>query len=118
MSLKAAKYVSSIVLLLMILEIIGAAGTALPIDTDRTLSFHTKKLTASVFDAFLFEKAEEETEKSEEEKNGTGRALLADFSWIAHTLSVQFIPKVNLTPFAFHYHVRPPVYTFNCVFII
>jgi hypothetical protein len=118
MPLKAAKFVSSIVVFLMVLEIVGAAVTALPADSNHILSYHTKKSSASVFDAFLFEKAEEETEKSEDEKSGSDRALLVDFSCIAHTLSIQFIPKVNLTPFAFHYNVRPPVYTLNCVFII
>jgi hypothetical protein len=118
MPLKVSRFVSSVVLMLMLLEVIGAAATVCPLESDDSLSFHSKKPSAPVFEAFLFGKAEEETEKTEEEKHGADRALLVDFSWVAHTLSVQFIPKVNLLPFAFHYDVRPPVSTLNCVFII
>jgi hypothetical protein len=118
MPVNAAKLVSSIVLVLVILEIAGAAVTASPPDSDSVLTIHTKKSSASVFYSFVFEKAEEETEETEQEKDGAHRALLVDFSRVAHTLSVAFLPKVNLTPFAFQYNVRPPVYTLNCVFII
>jgi hypothetical protein len=118
MPLKLAKILTSLVVFLMVLEIIGAAIAAIPKESDRGLSVHSKKPAASVFGAFLFEKAEEETEKAEEEKNGADRTVLVDFSWVAHTLSVQFVAKVNPSPFACLYNVRPPVYTINCVFLI
>src|SRR5687767_14815774 len=107
MPLKLTKIVTSLVVMLMVLEIIGAAVTAIPQGRDSNFSFHSKKSAASVFAVFLFEKAEEESEKAEEEKDGAHRALLVDFSWVAHTLSVHFIPKVNVSPFAFQYDLRP-----------
>lgn len=118
MPLKAAKFVCSLVLMLLLLDVIGAVFTAFPLKSDNILSFHPKKPSSSVFDAFLFEIGFGETEKTEDEEDGAHRALLVDFSWVAHTLSTQFIPKVNRSPFAFQYDVGPPVYTLNCVFII
>jgi hypothetical protein len=118
MPLKAAKLVSSIILSLVILEIVGAAVTAFQPETPSVLNIHSKKSSASVFDAFLFEKAEEETEETENEEDDAHRVLLVDFSRVAQTLAVAFLPKVNLTPFAFQYDIGPPVYTLNCVLII
>lgn len=118
MPIKAAKFVCSLVLMLLLLDVIGAVVTSCPLKSDNINSFHPKKPSSSVFDAFLFENGFEETEKTEDEEAGAHRALLVDFSCVARTLSTQFIPKVNLSPFAFHYDVAPPVYTLNCVFII
>lgn len=118
MPLKAAKIVSTIVLLLILLETVGAAVTALPAISERSATIHTKKSTPSVLASFLFEKAEEETDKTEEEKGGSHRSILVDFTRVALILSFYHTQHTHFKPLTHQYNVRPPVHALNCVFLI
>jgi hypothetical protein len=104
--------------LLMTLEILGAAATALPPTSDYTFNLHFQKSKSSVVGSFLFEKAEEETEKTEEEKDGMMRAVLLDLSRIADSLSFSPPPQVQIGAFSFLYDVKPPLHQLHCVFLI
>lgn len=118
MYLKVARTVTSLIILLMSLELFGAAAVALPSTSDHTLTLHSQKSKSSIFSSFLFEKAEEETEETEEEKDGMMRAVLVDFSRIAGSLSFYHTPQVHFAAFTFQYDVRPPLHQLNCVFLI
>ena len=119
MYLKAARTITSLVILLMTLEIFGAAATALPSTADHAVTLHSQKSkSSSILGSFLFEKAEEETENTEEEKNSIARVVLEDFSRIAVSLSFYHTPQVHFAAFTFQYDVRPPLHQLNCVFLI
>ncbi|HYC85013.1 MAG TPA: hypothetical protein VEB86_07315 [Chryseosolibacter sp.] len=118
MPLTAARFVSTIVLLLILLETVGAAVTVLPATSERSATIHTKKPTPSVLGSLLFEKAEEETDKSEEEKDSSHRVLLVDFSRVALTLSFYHTSHTAFRPLACQYNLRPPLHALNCVFLI
>jgi hypothetical protein len=102
----------------MSLEILGATVTALPSTTSHCLTFHSKERTSSILGSFLFEKAEEETEKVDEEKDRMSRVVLIDFSRIAFSLSFYHTPQVQFAVLTSQYNVRPPLHEFNCVFLI
>jgi hypothetical protein len=118
MGLKIGKILSVTVVLMMVLDIIGAAATAYPIHLDDQAAFSSKKNESSVISSLFIEKAEEENEKSEEEKRGCSRVVIADFSRIAFSLSRFHTPHVCDSARAHHYDVRPPLHAFNCTFII
>jgi len=118
MFLKAARIVTTLVVLLMSLEIVGAAVTAFPTESSPSLAFHAKKMKGSSIVSLFLEKAEEENEKTEEEKEGMPGVLIADFSTIAISLCLFHTSRPHATPLAFQYDVRPPVHQLNCVFII
>ena len=118
MPLKAVRIVTTTVLLLILLEIVGAAITALPTSSEHTTTLHPKRSGTSVLASFLFEKSEEETEKTEKEKDRSDRVVLVDFSRVAFTLSFYHTSQKFLTHIAFLYNVRPPLHTLNCVFLI
>lgn len=117
MRLLAAKIVTALVVFLMIFEIVGAAVTSLPANSDHALNYHTKK-PSSVFSSFIFEKAEEENEKTEEEKDGMSRVVLIDFNRVAVSLSIRHTPQIHFTRSAFQYDVRPSFHVLHCVFLI
>jgi hypothetical protein len=102
----------------MSLEILGAAATALPPTPDYTFTQHLQKSKSSTCNSFLFEKTEEETEKTGEDKGGMMRAVLLDFSRITGLFSFSPAPQVRFEPFTFQYDVRPPLHQLNCVFLI
>jgi hypothetical protein len=120
MYLRAARTITFLVVVLMSLEILGSSVTALPSssDHDHTLTLHSKKSPTSILGSFLFEKAEEESEKTEEEKDRMTRVILIDFSRIAFSLSFYHTPQVQSSELTFQYDVRPPVHELNCVFLI
>lgn len=118
MYLKVARTITSLVILLMSLQIIGAAATALPSASDYTLTLHSQKSKASVFGSVFFEKVEEETEKTEGEKDGMVGVVLIDFSRITDSLSFYHTPQVHVSAVTFQYDVRPHLHQFNCVFLI
>lgn len=112
------RFITSLVILLLSFEIFGAALTACATSDDGSFYFHAKKSSASVINSIFIEKAEEETEKNEEEKDGTARPVLVDFSRVVTSLSFRHTPQTEFTPFRFQYDVRPPLHTINCVFLI
>jgi hypothetical protein len=118
MYLKVARTITSFVILLMALEILGAAATASPSTSDYTITLRSEKSKASIFGYFLFEKAEEEIEKTEEEKDGIPGVVLVDFSLVAGSLSFYHTPQVLFVAFTSQYDVRPPLHQLNCVFLI
>ena len=118
MYLKVARTIPLLVILLMSLEILGCCVTALPAASDRAVTVHQHKTPSSLLGTLLFEKAEEETEKTEEEKDGIARMVLLDFSRVAFSLSFYHTPQVGFATVAFRYDVRPPVHEINCVFLI
>jgi len=117
MYLRVARTITFFVCLLMSLEILGIAATAFPPTCDHTFTQHLQK-SKSTFNSFLFEKAEEETEKTGEEKGGMMRAVLLDFSRIARSRSFYPAPQVHFEAFTFQYDVRPPLHQLNRVFLI
>ena len=118
MPLKAARIINSLVVMLMLLEIFGAAVTAISFISHDSLSYHAAKPRASVIAAFLFEKAEEENEKTEEEREHSDRVVLVDFTWVASSLSSRHTSNDRISPVTTRYDLRPPVYTLNCVLLI
>lgn len=117
MYLKVARSITFLVILLMTLQILGASATALPPTSDQTVTIHSKKVPSSVLGSFLFEKAEEETEKQEE--NGRmARLILIDFSQVSFSLSFYHTPKVRFPVPTFQYDVRPPVHQLYCTYLI
>lgn len=118
MYLKVARTITFLVILLMSLDIVGASLTALPSTSDHALTIHAQKPPSSIFGYFLFEKAEEESEKTKEEKDGVARVVLIDFSQIAFSLSIYHNPQAELSVPTFQYNVRPPVHQLNCTFLI
>jgi hypothetical protein len=114
-----ARTITSLVVLLMVLEIFGAAITAaLPSASTDTLTLHEHKPPSSVLAAYLFEKTEEETEETEEEKDRMSRVILLDFSRIAFSISFHHTPQVEVSVRGSQYDVRPPLHELNCVFLI
>jgi hypothetical protein len=120
MQLRTGKILSFLVVFLIIFETVGAAATVLSVDSNSQSSLHSKKPVSSVMGSLLFEKAEEETEKAEEEKDGTARTVLVDFSHIAFSLSYLHSHHHNhpARPALMYYNVRPAMHAFNCVFLI
>jgi hypothetical protein len=118
MYLKAARTITFFMSLLMSLEILGAAVTSLPPTSDYTFTLHIQKSKSSVLGSFLFEKTEEETEKTEEKKDGTKGPVLLDFSRIVCSLSFSSASQIHFENFTFQYDVRPPLHQLNCVFLI
>lgn len=118
MYLKVARSITFFVILFMSLQILGAPVAASPSNSAHAVTLHSKKLPSSILGSFLCEKAEEESEKSEEEKDGMARAILIDFARIAFSLSFYHNPQIQLPTLTFQYDVRPPVHELNCVFLI
>lgn len=118
MELKIAKVLSFMVVLLITFDLVGAAITACPISAVDHNIMHSKKPEGSLIGSLLLEKAEEENEKTGEEKEGCSRIVIADFSHIAISLSLFHTPHTGSTPRILMYDVRPPVYALHCVFII
>jgi hypothetical protein len=112
-----AKTIVFFVILLMPLEIVRAAATEVPSTSDRTLTLHAQTDAWSL-DSFLFEKTEEETERTEEETDGMMRVILEDFSRIAVSLSFYHTPQVPFTALTSQFDARTPLHQLNCVFLI
>jgi hypothetical protein len=112
------------VVLLMFLDILGAAATTLPLRSDHTLTLHTEKPKSWMLISFLFEKSEEESENEEEPENPNEgkkimeRVVLHHFSQIAASLSFYHTPRVHGAAVTSQYDVRPHLHEFNCVFLI
>jgi hypothetical protein len=102
---------------MMLLQIVGAAVTASTRVSCHAVVLHSKKQTSSILD-LLFEKTEEETGKTEEEKDRMARVVLIDFSQIALSLSSYHTPQVELSVLPCPSDVRPPVHELNCVLLI
>jgi hypothetical protein len=115
---KVARSINVFVVLLMSLEILGASITALPSTAEYALSICSEDTASGGLGFLMFEKAEEENEKTEEENAHLHRPLLIDFSRIALSLSAFHSPaQIESTSF-FRYTVRPPVHQLNCVFLV
>ena len=118
MCIKVARSIAFLVVFLMSLEVLGASVNALPPASDHTLTTISQKQSPSLFGNLFFQEAEEESEKDEEEKDGTARVLLIDFSRIAFSLSFYHTPQVPLAAPKFQYDVRPPLHRLNSLFLI
>jgi hypothetical protein len=118
MYLKVARTITFLVVLFMSLDFIGASVTTLSSGSDHDLTLHSQKSPSSVITPLLFEKAEEESEKTEGERFSTAGVVLIDFSRIAFSLSFYHTPQVHVSVPAFQYDVRPPVHQLMRVFLI
>jgi hypothetical protein len=119
MYLKVARTITFLLILFMSMDIIGASVTALPSTADdHTTIVHSQKSPSSVLTSFLCEKAEEESEKTEDERYSMAGVVLLDFSRLAFSLSFYHTPQVRLAVPAFQYDVRPPVHQLVRVFLI
>jgi hypothetical protein len=116
MNAKAARTINLFVVVLMTLEILGASATALPSSSAYRLSICSEESQASILGSFLFEKAEEENEKTEEENAHLTRVVLLDFASIALSLSAHHSPHYRLSLDTDRYSQRPPLHQLNCVF--
>lgn len=115
---KVARLIAFFVVLLMSLEIIGASVSALPATSGHAFSIVSEKQSPSLFGNLFFEKAEEESEKDEKERDGTPRVVLIDFSRVAFSLSFYYTPLVQLAVPECRYDVRPPLHQLHCLFLI
>jgi hypothetical protein len=118
MYIKVARAITLLVVLFMSLDIIGASVTALPSASNHKFTLDSQKSPSSVITSLLFEKAEEETEKSENERFSTAGVVLIDLSRIAFSLSFYHTPQAHLSVPAFQYDVRPPLHQLMRVFLI
>lgn len=118
MLLKTAKYLNIILVILMAMDFVGAAFTAIPACSGAKLNYHTKHTSSSGIAFILFEKeAEEETEKNEEREKFIGPELV-DFSRVAVLLSNIHTRGDHFTSNKHRFSVRPLLFTLHCVFII
>jgi hypothetical protein len=123
MYLKVARTITFFVILFISLDIVGASVAAIPSTSDHALTLHSQtlhsqKLPSAILTALLFEKAEEETARSEDEKYNMAGVVLLDFSRLAFSLSFYHTPPVQLQSPTFQYDVRPPLHELNGVFLI
>ena len=112
---KVARTINLIVVVLMSLEILGASATAMPWTSGPCI--YSEEPPSSFFGSDLFEKAEEENEKDEDEKS-LSRAILMDLSQVAFSLSACYSRDLDLAVNTFQYDVRPPLHQLNCVFLL
>ena len=118
MFLIVARTITFLVVLLISADFIGASVTALPSGSDHGVTLHLQKPPSSVYTSLLFEKTEEENEKTQHERFGTAGVVLIDLSRIAFSLSFYHTPQVYVSVPAFQYDVRPPVHQLMGVFLI
>lgn len=119
MLLKTAKYLNIIIVLLVIMDMVGAVFTILPIRSETYLSYHSKHSSASGIAFIIFEnEAKEETEKNEEEREKFIGAELVDFSQVAVLLSDIHTSSVHCVPYEQEILVGSPLFTLHCVFLI
>ncbi len=118
MHLRIARTIYVIVLMLMCLEIIGASATAGMSASCQGISIAAAEERTSIPGAFLFEKAEEENDKTEEENCHIARTLLIDFSHVAHSLSACYLGVLHLPANTTLFNVRPPAYRLNRVLLL
>lgn len=114
---KVARMITSLLILICV-QTLGVAATALPSISDYTFTLHPQKSKSSILDFFLFEKAEEENQKIEEGKEGMVMFVLQDFSRIAASLSFYHTPQVRFVTLTFPYDARLHPHQVNCVFLI
>ena len=115
---RLARGFTSLVILLMSLQILGAAATSSSTSSGNSFSLHSKKTQSTVLGSYICEKAGEESEKSAEEKDRMTRVFLLDFSRLVSSLSAFHTPQIPFTVFACQYDVRPPLHQLYCVFLI
>lgn len=118
MYFKVARTVNLLVVVLMSFEILGASIMILPLTSRYDITLYSEELPSSLLDVILFEKAEEENEKTEEEKHCLSRAILVDLSLVKLSLSAYHSPHIHLEFSTSRYEVRPPIHQLNCVFLI
>ena len=119
MLLKIAKYLNIFVVLLMTIDLAGAAFTAFPFHSEGKTSYQSKHSNSSGVAFMLFEKeAEEETEKNEEDREKFLGIELVDFSRAAVLLSNIHAQGLLFTPYAQLFSVRPPLFVLHCVYLI
>jgi hypothetical protein len=99
----------------MSLEVFGTAEAALPLGSADHPTMHSQESPSFLLAAFPFEKAEEETEMSDEEKGRMARVLLLDFSQVVFSISLHHTLQIQFTAHTFLYHVRPPLDELGCV---
>lgn len=111
---KVARTINLIVVVLMSLEILGASATAMPWTSGPCI--YSEEPPSSLFGSDLFEKAEEENERTEDES--LSRVILIDLSQIAFSLSAYHHRDFDLAVNTFQFDVRPPLHQLNCVFLL
>jgi hypothetical protein len=116
--LKIGKILSVAVVLIMSIDVVGAAVTVCPAESIDQPTLTSKRADTSLISSLFIEKAEEENEKSEEEKQSCSRIVLVDFSQIAFSLARFHTPHLYISRCSQTYDVRPPLYAFHCIFII
>ncbi|HEY0656260.1 MAG TPA: hypothetical protein VGD65_24165 [Chryseosolibacter sp.] len=118
MQRRVARLINLVVVMLMSAEIIGASITATRATCGYAVNIVAEESGASLVGSVLFEKAEEENEKTEEENGHVTRALLIDFARIALSLSAHHSPQCDHRETTFGDRSKSAVHKFNCVFLI
>ena len=115
MYLKVTRTLTFIVVLMMSLQIVAAAANTSSTISNENVTLHIKK--PAILN-LLFEKVEEESEKTDEEKDRMTRVVLIDFSQVVFSLSFSHTPQIQLSVLPCLSDVRPPVHELNCVLLI
>jgi hypothetical protein len=117
MSLRIARNVIRVVIILLIFECVTATFTTAG-DTNRQTSIHQKfgVTISSLFASIISEKQGEE--RAEEERVKCIPVELLDFSQIAIVLSAVHTPHIIVPQFELRFDHHPALFKRHCVFII
>jgi hypothetical protein len=107
-----------LVILIMTCECVSAAVFSSTGSDIGRLAYHAKNTKSSVSTSVLFEKAEVESERGEEERDKVFTIELADLSQIAMVLSHFHSPRVHFIPNEHRQNSHPPLFELFCILII
>jgi hypothetical protein len=114
MSKKIARSIIWLVVGIMTFICISAALTSSHNAVNQHDEFAEKEAKSSFLSSIVFEKAEEESEKTEEERDNVFTVELADLSQITMVLSYIHTPKVEFVPAEHLYDGFPSLLTLLC----
>lgn len=115
MSGTVTRTINVVVVVLMTLEIFGMCVITPRWTANPTI--YREESPSSFLGSIVFEKAEEETEETEEGKSFS-RLVLLDFSQIARSLSIFYINDYHSIPHLSDSDVKHRLHQRNCVFLI
>lgn len=117
--LKTAKFLNLVVVLVMLLDVVGAITMVQVGNRTQHSTFNASSLKSCSIAKVLFVKeAEEESETSGDKRDKVIGAELIDFLSIFVGLSNVHTPKLNFVSPEVQFTVRPTLFTLHCVFQI
>jgi len=110
--------INLVAVLVMSLQTLGTSATAMLWASDPGSYYEDyEELESSIPGSDVFEKAEEENEKTEEE-NCLSRVVLMDLAKNALSLCAYHCPDFEPSVNTIQYNIRPPLHQLHCVFVI